>query len=321
MSAEDTLRRHFGLLRSDAVWTLRRLLLGTLALLVVAILLPSPSHAARRNLKYRLPTDAIESLQFEVQHTVTTRFDTLPPEAEPYDVKALEASLAEVKTSLSGRIERVVGRVFRDSSLGLVSRIIDLEGTIDRGEGAVPVNWSGLEGKSVSMRMLESGELLASAGWQHIAGAARGGDAVYAVLLQSILRLPFDVPAQGGAVPLTFRSRVPVDPLLNLDRGWNLSFTAGEPPAGCGRRCVALNYEGTVTEAAVDQHPARPMKRDSTATVSGTVVLGNRAGFVKDHSFEIRWTHAVESLRENGTTRAAIVQEQVTTGRIFEDIK
>ena len=127
MESKDTLRLPIGLLSFAAVSTTSRLLLGTLALLAVAIIAPSPSHAARRNLKYRLPADAIESLQFEVQHTVSTRFDTLPPEAEPYDVDALQASLAEVKTVLSGRIERVVGRVFRDSSLGLVSRVIDLD--------------------------------------------------------------------------------------------------------------------------------------------------------------------------------------------------
>ena len=119
-------------------------------------------------------------------------------------------------------------------------------------------------------------------------------------------------------MPLAFRSRVPLDPLLNLDRNWNLSFRAVEPPAGCGRRCVAMDYTGSVTEVAVDAHPARPMKRESAAVVSGVIVLDNKVGFVKDHSFEIRWTHAVESLRENGTTRAAVAQEQVTTGRIFE---
>ncbi len=297
----------------------RRALITVAAGLALAMLAPARSDAARRSLRYRLPADAIETLQFDVDQTVVTRFDRLPPEAEPYDVPALEQSLASVSTHLAGRIERLVGRVFRDSSLGLVTRVIDLDGSIDSGAGPHPVDWSMLEGKSVSMRVIDSGELLASSGWQHIAGAGRGGDVVQAVLLQSVLRLPFQVPEGEGSLPMAFRLRVPLDPLLNLDQAWDLSFEAADAPPGCGRRCVAVTYEGTATEAAVDGHPARPMKRDSRAVVSGTIVLDGKAGFLKEHRFRLAWVHSVSSLRENGTPRAEITQEQTITGVIRED--
>jgi|GEM_PF-1555743 len=319
MSLDDTLSPRPRLLRSAAVLAPRSLLpflviaLGASALLVQV----NSAQAGRRSLRYRLPADAIETLSFDVAHTVQTSFDQLPPEAEPYDTDTLQASLATVTTEVSGTIERVVGRVFRDRSLGLVSRVIDVAGSVDRGQGAEPLDASGIEGKSVSMRVLESGELLASAGWQHLAGGGRGGDAVFTVLLQSILRLPFEVPSNGGTLPTSFKQRVPVDPLLNLDQTWDLLYSAAEVPDGCGRRCVAVSYEGTITEAAVDGHPARPMKRDGAAQVSGTILLDSKSGYVRDHTFKLAWTFTTTSLRENGTPRAVITQLQTTKGRVF----
>ncbi|MCO4771155.1 MAG: hypothetical protein KDA24_14060 [Deltaproteobacteria bacterium] len=282
---------------------------------VFALALPSGADAARRSLKYKLAQDSVENLTFEVEHVIATSFDRLPPEAEPYDTDSLEESLARVTVTASGRIERVVGRVFRDSSLGLVTRVVDLEGTVDRGAGAAAVSLDGIEGKSVSMRVLESGELLASTGWEHVAGAQRGGDLILPVFLLSVLRLPFDVPASGGAIPIAFRQRVPLDPLLNLDQGWDLEYRAADAPKECGRRCIALSYEGTATEVAEDNHPARPMKRASTATVRGTIVLQSK-GRVFSHEFVQEWTHAVSSHRENDTLRAGLTQSQTITGRI-----
>ncbi len=286
------------------------------AFVVLALLLPvAPADAARRNLTYKLAQDKVETLGFEVEHVVTTSFARMPPEAEPYDVEGLEASLAEVKVQVAGSLERVVGRVFRDSSLGLVTRVVGLAGTVDRGEGAEAIPFDELEGKSVSMRVLDSGELLASSGWEHLAGAGRGGDLVEPVLLQSVLRLPFTVPEGEGVLPASFRLRVPVDPLLNLDQTWDMKYGAGEVPKGC-RRCVAITYAGTVTEAAEDQHPARPMKRQSEAEVSGTILLSGKNGQLLEHVFSLVWTRNVTSHRENDTVRGAIDQTQTITGRI-----
>ncbi len=287
-----------------------------LALFVVLLVVPAAGQAARRTLRYKLTQDTLEAFTFDVKHTVGTTFDRLPPEAESYDTESLASSLETVTTTVEGSLERVVGRVFRDSSLGLVTRVLDLKGTVDRGDGAQPVSLEGLEGKSVSMRVQESGELLASSGWSHIAGAGRGGELIVPVLLQSVLRLPFQVPEGGGTMPLSFRLRVPYDALLNLDQNWDLAFSAVDSSKECGRRCIALSYEGKVTEVAEDQHPARPMKRDSQAMVSGTIVLDSKVGRLYRHEFTLRWTHSVTSHRENETVRGAIIQEQVVTGSI-----
>ena len=299
-----------GLVESAAV---RRILLILLSISVIAAAAGTAS-AGRRSLSYRLPTDAIEGLSFTVEHRVQTRALELPPEAESYDTAGLMADLADVRTSVQGRMERTVARVFRDESLGLVTRLVDLQGSVDRGTGAHPAVLQGLEGKSVSMRMLGSGELLGSLGWEHLAGATRGGDLVRDVLLMSMLRLPYAVPSGPGSIPTTFRMRVPVDPLLNLDQRWTMAWTAAVAPPDC-KRCSALSWTATMTEAAVDGHPARPMDSAATGQGQGTIVLGPRAALVA-HDFVIVWTRTVRSLRENDTRRAEIEQVHTITGRV-----
>ncbi len=292
---------------------MRRFLLILISLAALAAL-SSPALAGRRSLTYRMPSNAIEVLSFKVDHRVQTRAVELPPEAEPYDVDGLLAGLADVNTVVQGRLERTVGRVFRDRSLGLVTRVVELSGTVDRGAGPAQAALEGLEGKSVSMRVLESGELLASLGWSHMAGAGQGGDLVRDVLLFSVLRLPYTLPANGGAIPSSFRLRVPVDGLLNLDQAWNLQWTAAEAPADC-RRCTALQYEATMTEAAEDRHPARPMDSSSTGEATGTVLLDAK-GAVLTHDFGLVWTRTVRSLRENGTRRAEVEQVHTVQGHL-----
>lgn len=299
-----------GLLECAAV--LRSLSVTTLAL---ALLLVAPAaDGARRSLGYKMPANALEHFEFTVDHHVTTRAVELPPEAEPYDVDGLFEAIGDVRTQVRGRVERTVARVFRDRSLGLVSRVVDVQGTIDRGAGAQDADFTGIDGKSVSMRVLDSGELLASLGWEHLAGAGRGGDLVRDLLLLSVLRLPYAEPSGAGAVPSTFRLRLPEDQLLNRDQSWTLAWTAGEVPAGC-KGCTALAYTGTATEAAVDRHPARPMDSESTAELSGTVVLDRRSALV-EHTFEVTWTRTVRSLRENETRRAEIEQVHSVRGAL-----
>ena len=274
----------------------------------------SAEAAARRTLEHRLPVDAIEVLAFSITQDVGTRFVTLPPEASPYDTDSLARELAQVSTRIEGRLERVVARVLRDRSLGLVTRLVGLEATVDRGGSARSVAVGGLEGASVSMRVLPSGELLDSVGWEHLYGAGRPGELLTDLLLMSILRLPYAVPTEDSAIPTTFRLRVPVDDSLNRDQTWELTWLAA--PSPCGGRCQAFAYEGRIKEAAVDRHPARALGGTGQGSLRGTIVLATRNGALVSHEWELRTAADVRTAREDGSVRAEVAQDRVVRGRI-----
>ena len=292
----------------------RRPLLGCL---LAALLLSLPAWAGRRTLRYQLPQDVLESFAFETTRRVATRVVSLPPEADAYDVDSVLDRMRSVQTRTTGRVERVVARVHRDGSLGLVSRLVGLQGSIDRGTGPTALDVAVLEGKSLSMRVLPSGELLDSFGWTHFAGAGRGADLVGELFTQTVLRLPYAVP-KGGSIPTTFRVRLPLDPLVQRDQNWNLAYTDGEPPADCKGKCVALAYTGTVTELSRDTHPARRMELQGEAKVQGTILLaGNRR--LREHRWSITWARELSSQRADGALRGALVQDVVIEGSVVAE--
>lgn len=285
-------------------------------LLVVASLLAATvaTAASRRNLNYALPEDRIEAFTLSVTQVVETSLVTLPPEADAYDTDDLMQRLSRAETTASGRLERVVARAFRDGSLGLVTRVESLAGTTDRGEGPRPLEINALQGKSVSLRVLKSGQVVDSFGWTHLSGAGGGGDLVTEALLQSVLRLPNTVPSKRP-VMATWDLRIPVDPFLEREQAWVLTWTEVEPPADC-RRCTALAYTGTLTERSRDTHPARPMSLDGEGTVEGTVVLGKPARRLLQHDWSMTWTRTTRSHRADASLRGEILQSVELTGSI-----
>lgn len=272
--------------------------------------------AARRNLVYDLPQDTLERFDFSVSSLVETALVRLPAEADRYDLEPLRARLASVQTTLSGTLERFVGRAFRDDSLGVIARLVDLDGTLARGGEPVGLDVTGLEGKSVSLRLHDSGELLDSVGWDHLSGAMRGHDVVAEVLLQQVLRLPATAPRGSGAVGATFKLRFSVD--SSLQRTWDhvLSWTLADP--GDCRGCLALAYEGPLMEKVRDKHPARPMVMDGQGRVEGVVLLdrGGRSRPLLRHEWTTTWTRKVRSERDNGSMRGEVEQTVTTHGRI-----
>ncbi len=290
--------------------------LATLALLLLCLSTATPADAARRSLRYGFIEDRIESFRFELTRTTTTAMDHLPAEADDYDIGSLTSRIATVETRLEGRVERLLARVFRDFSSGLVTRLVDLDGTIARAGGEpAPLDTDVLEGKSVSFRVLPSGELLDSSGWAHLAGAGRGGDLVSELLLQTVMRLPRDVPRVGRPVPSSYRVRVPVDAFVTRDQNWIVAFEKAEAPDGC-RGCTAISYRGEITETGKDKHPARPMKITGKGTVSGTMVLSRGARALLQHDFAFDWERTVESTRSNGTLRGRVKQTERVVGSL-----
>jgi len=290
------------LLPSAAV--IRRLAVASLLLLLLAT---TASAAARRNIFYRIPEDRLEAFDFETTHTVSTAFERLPPEAKPYGTAGLIARVGDYTARTNGHFERYVARVFRDRSLGLLSRVASLEATIDRGEGPVALDLSGLVGKSLALRMKSSGELLDTLGWDRFVGAGRGGELLEEVLMLSTLRLPNHDPAGGKEVGATWNARVRVDAHLMRESTWVLSWTEGEVPADCGR-CRALAYTGEIRETSTDKHPGRPMNLTGDAAISGVVVFALPSRQLVAHSWAVDWTRNVRSERDAGDTRGALVQ-------------
>jgi hypothetical protein len=291
-------------------------LLGALTLAgFVFAVVPLADAAPRRTLKYGIPEDRLEVFEFDLSRFTTTEMVHLPAEAEQFDVESLTARIDEVTVQLEGRLERVLARVFRDFSLGLVTRLVDLRGTVSRGGESHPLDVDVLEGKSVSFRLLPSGELLDATGWSRLAGAGRGGSLVEELLLQTVMRLPQHVLRRDQTESASFRLRVPLDPFLKRDQTWVVRFEAAPPPEGCGRRCVAFTYRGEIGETAVDTHPGRPMRLVGKATVSGTIVLG-RGRALREHSFVFDWDRTLRSERANGTLRGEIHQTERVEGSI-----
>ena len=290
--------------------------------LVVALLATQVAGAAvRRNLYYRLPQDVLETFAFEATHTVSTAFSRLPPEAEPFDVASLEARLGKVETVFRGTLERMVARVFRDRSFGLVMRVLDLSGTIDRGEGASPLDVAQMEGKSLALRLHSSGEVLDSFGWSHFSGGGRAGDLVLEVLLQSVLRLP-NVPPTSRPIGSTFVLRIPIDPMLERIQHWVIAYTPTADSQVC-RGCLAVDYAGEIREDSRDLHPARPMKLDGLAKVSGTIVVGPGPGHreLRSHRWRITWDRTIRSERDNGTVRGELTQTASIDGRVWKEVQ
>jgi len=258
----------------------------------------------------------IERFDFSVTSTVQTDLSRLPAEAERYDVGSLTARIASVTTTVDGTLERYVGRAFRDGSFGVVARVIDLSGTIARDGGPEALDTTLLDGKSVSLRIHDSGEVLDSVGWAHLSGAGRGGDLVTDLLLQQVLRLPANPPRGDDAVGATFKLRFSVDG--SLERGWDHVLGWTRADAGGCSGCLALAYSGELMEKTRDKHPARPMTLDGNGRVEGTIVLGKggKARPLVSHTWTTTWTRTIRSERDNGTLRGELQQTVTTTGSL-----
>ncbi len=285
-----------------------------LALLLLGALAGAAEAGPRRNLTYNLPEDRLESFALEVRQVVETSFTRLPPESKDYDVDDLMSRIGRSESKATGRLERVVARAFRDGSYGLVTRVAALEGTTDRGEGPRPLELNALVGKSLSLRVLSSGQVVDSFGWGHLAGASGGGDLVADALLQSVLRLPNTLP-RGRPVMATWDLRVPVDAFLQRVQSWVLTWTEAPAPADC-KRCTALSYTGTLKEVSRDVHPARPMSLEGEGTVEGTLILGAGSRRLQQHDWTTRWTRSVRSHRANDTLRGELSQSVELTGSL-----
>lgn len=287
-----------------------------IALLVLGLAAVAQASTSRRSLFYTVPEDVTERFDFEVTHAVTTELRVLPEEAERYDLTPVRRRLGHWTDTTAGLLERQVARVLRDRSLGVLVTARQLRGSVDRGEGPEPADISALEGKSVALRMLPSGELLDTHGWDHISGAARGGERLLEVLAALSFRLPVSLPRGTDPVGGTFRTRMRVDPHLERRQDWVVSYRLTEAPPDCPKPCLAVAYEADIHEDSQDKHPARPMELDGTGEAHGTILLHARSHRLVGHDFSLSWQRELTTRREDGAVRGTIGQTVQVDGRV-----
>lgn len=285
----------------------------------VTIIGPGAAGAARRSLHYDFPTVEPSRFEFEVTRRVVTDVVLLPSEAEGSEAAVVLQRISAVDSRLEGRLERFVATTYRDGTLGLVSRLVGVDGSVGR-EGLElggPLSFGGLDGKSLALRLRASGEVLDSVGWSHFMGSARGGELAQDVFLQSVLRLPNHLPTSEGSTT-SFVMRLPIDGRLENLLNWTITYSVAQAGEGCGIDCVALSYRGVLREDSEDKDPSRPMNRSAVGTVEGGLVLvgKRRRKRLQSHHWKISWDRDIASFREDREVRGRIRQGVESAGRI-----
>lgn len=261
--------------------------------------------ASARALQYRLQPDELGAFAFELTRDVIT-------EAEP-------AGLVPRFTShVSGELQRYVARVFRDGSIGMVARVVSLEGAIERGEQRTPLDLDAVDGRSLSLRLERGGEMVDSYGWQQLRRAG-AGDLFDDVFLQSLVRLPRRLPEGGGAESMTYRSVILVEEGLSCAQTWVLSFQRSREAAeSCTGSCVVLEYEGQVQENCVDA--VRDMERHAEGEISGQIVLAG-VGLrrtLRAHRWRLSWDRRLVTQSSEARSGSTVRQQLVSEGSLEE---
>lgn len=255
--------------------------------LVVVVALPASSLA---RLKYRFQEDQVESFRFESSRSVRTE-------------RSGVSLIQPFTTRVSGRTQRYLARIFRDGTLGVVVRTWELTGAIERaGAEVTTLDLSGVDGRSVSLRVDRSGALLDSSGWLQLRRAG-SGDLIDDVLLSAVPRLPPSIPDGVEPVASTYRLALPIEEGLSCDQTWVLSYSRlpDRPPA-CRGACKIVGYEGTVQESCEDR--ARSLERSAVAKVSGQLEIKEHAASrrLRAHRWSLDWERRLTSTRGGETS-------------------
>ena len=279
----------------------------SLAALCLVVLLCQPSPAAA-GLQYRLKPDHLESFHFELSRSVRTE-------------RAGHSLIQPFTTRVRGKVERYLARVFRDGTLGVVVRTVNLDGTIERAPASQPkpLDLGAVDGRSVSLRVDRSGALLASYGWLEVRRAGVG-DLVDEALLFAVPRLPPQIPAPGQSVAGTHRIEIPIAAGLSCEQTWVLTYTRPlEPLQDCRGSCRAVSYEGSVREKCEDR--ARGMARTSIAEVQGQLEITGSAQHrrLRAHRWGIDWERSLASSAVAGDAAQAATQFVQSAGSLVVD--
>jgi len=240
-----------------------------------------------RSLRWNTPDDRILHYEFETSHTLSTEVQQFPAGVDTTAAEPLLAKLADETFALGGRMEKFKAGYFDDGTSGLVLRLESVTCGPDGPDGASGVDTFGLIGKSVAMRVFDSGEVFETHGLEHLSGYGRFGELFADVFTQMIVRLPIEVPEPGAEVRVETRVPLKIDRFTRVERALDIVYRReGEPePCLVGRACVQLTYEGRVAEQGINRDPMHFTEVEASGTISGSLLFALDKGDFQEHRY------------------------------------
>ena len=272
-----------------------------------------------RTLRWNTPDDEAFRYSFETEHHLQTTVETLPPGAG--DIDAIAQKLADATFSLHGVIEKFKALYFNDGTAGVVVRFVSVDGS-QSGPEEAPIDVAGLVGKSVAMRIFDSGEIFETLGYEHFAGYGRYGELFAELFTQLFTRLPYELPEEGKS--MFVRSTIPlaIDASTMVKQEWEVNYhREGETvPCELGRNCVTLVYEGTITEKSANRDPRHFTLVEGTGQVSGSILFALDRGDFEEHRYSIDMNRTLKTYdepfvkgKEEAPPRAVVQQSDQST--------
>ena len=279
-----------------------------------------------RSLRWNTPDDAAFRYTFETEHHLQTTVESLPPGAG--DITVIAQKLADATFSLHGIMEKFKALYFNDGTAAVIVRLVGVDGK-QTGPVEAPIDVAGLVGKSVAMRIFDSGEIFETLGYEHFAGYGRFGELFADLFPQIYTRLPHELPEVGKS--MFVRSTIPlaIDASTLVEQEWEITYRReGEPvPCELGNNCVTLVYEGTIRETGANRDPRHFTLLDGTGQVSGTILFSLEREDFEEHRYSIDIEHTLETYdgpfdvgKEEGQLRAVIKQNDRSTTVIRREL-
>ena len=269
-----------------------------------------------RSLHWNTPDDRILLYEFETSHALSTKVQRFPTGVDPAQIEPLNAKLGDETFALSGRLEKFKAGYFDDGTSGLVVRFESVTAGPDAADGSAGVDTFGLIGKSMALRVFDSGEVFETDGLEHFSGFGRFGELFADVFSQIILRLPTALPEPGESIRVQTSVPFKVDRFTRVERSLDVEFRReGEAkPCMLGRDCVEMTYTGSVTEHGINRDPMHFTEVDATGSISGSMLFALDKGDFQEHRYLQELVRTIVTYEgpfdegEVGTVRAEISQ-------------
>jgi len=267
-----------------------------------------------RSLQWNTPDDRILHYEFETSHELATTLQRVPEGFDTPGSEALRTKLADHPFALSGRLEKFKAGYFDDGTSGIVVRLESVAAGPAAEEAGVDTY--GLMGKSVALRVFDSGEVFETHGLEHLSGFGRFGELFADVFIQTIVRLPPELPEPGEEVRVVSSTPLEIDRFTHVERTTDVVFRREGEPDSCllGRSCVRLTYEGSVDERGTNRDPMHFTVIETRGSISGSLLFVLDKGDFQEHRYVQDLVRRIVTYEgpfddgEEGVIRAEIAQ-------------